>query len=122
MSEQAATTDSVEEAERLFKIANDIAVILNEATTHGTLHRLKNVAIYFDEAELRSMLAAFAAARREKRMRAAAQAFIDKYAECEPAVNSAFAFQQNHGVTYHGPNYGKELTALRAALQEKKDG
>lgn len=39
------------------QIRHDLKIILAEAERHGTLHRLKSVAIYFNEAEIRSIVA-----------------------------------------------------------------
>lgn len=41
------------------------------------------------------------------------ETFLKKYDEVEPAMTNAFAFQQNHIGPYAGPNWGKELEALR---------
>ena len=38
------------------RIAADLATILAQAEKHGTLARLKSVAIYFDEMELRTIV------------------------------------------------------------------
>lgn len=38
------------------RIAADLAIIVSEAEKHGTLPRLKSVAIYFDETELRTII------------------------------------------------------------------
>lgn len=43
------------------KVADDLRTILSEAEKHGTLPRLKQVGIYFDEAELRAIVAALTA-------------------------------------------------------------
>jgi hypothetical protein len=40
------------------KVKHDLAIILREAEAHGTLDRLPQVAIYFNEMELRCILAA----------------------------------------------------------------
>ena len=50
----------------------------------------------------------------------AVEAFVAKYDLCEGAITGAFAFQQNHGLPYSGPNFGEELKALRAALSAHK--
>lgn len=46
----------------------------------------------------------------------AAQAFVDKLALVEAAIDNAFGFQVIHGGHYDGPNYGKELAALKSAI------
>lgn len=40
------------------KIVHDLSVILTEAERHGTATRLPQVAIYFNETELRQIIAA----------------------------------------------------------------
>ena len=55
-----------------------------------------------------------AAAYRE--LMAAAQAHVTALEACEPAISNAFGFSAIHGGNYTGPTYGKELTALKAAL------
>ena len=40
------------------KLISDIETIIGVAAKNGTLNRLKRVAIYFDEAELRTILRA----------------------------------------------------------------
>lgn len=56
-------------------------------------------------------------------LREAAERFLAKYDEVEPAIVDAFAFKQGHGMTYTGPDFGEELKALRLALSPApKDG
>lgn len=43
------------------RIAADLAIIVSQAEKHGTLMRLKSVAIYFDEIELRTIIASLQA-------------------------------------------------------------
>ena len=42
--------------DRECRLADDLTTIVSEAEKHGTLPRLKSVAIYFDEAELRAII------------------------------------------------------------------
>ena len=51
-----------------------------------------------------------------RELMAAAQAHVTALEACEPAINNAFGFSAIHGGNYTGPTYGKELTALKAAL------
>lgn len=47
------------------------------------------------------------------KIRETVSAFIAQYNLCEPAITAAFQMQQIHGMPYRGPNFGKELTALK---------
>ena len=47
-------------------------------------------------------------------------AFLATYDQCEDAIRGAFSFQQNHGITYSGPTYEKELADLHAAISAYK--
>ena len=49
-------------------------------------------------------------------LREATMAFLVKFDALMPVVNAAFAFHQNHGFTYGGPTWERELSDLRAAL------
>ena len=51
-----------------------------------------------------------------RELMAAAQAHVTALEACEPAISNAFGFSAIHGGNYTGPTYGKELTALKAAL------
>ena len=51
-----------------------------------------------------------------RELMAAAQAHVNALEACEPAISNAFGFSAIHGGNYTGPTYGKELTALKAAL------
>lgn len=55
-----ADREEKEEEQRAYemqkRIAADLATILTQAEKHGTLARLKSVAIYFDEMELRAIV------------------------------------------------------------------
>ena len=51
-------------------------------------------------------------------MRKLVENFLDKYDICEPHINSAFAFMQNHCGPYSGPQFGKELEELRDATRQ----
>ena len=48
---------------------------------------------------------------------AALKGFLAQWAIVEPLINSAFVMQHVHGVTYTGPSLGRELDAMRAAVQ-----
>jgi hypothetical protein len=50
-------------------------------------------------------------------LKVAAQAFVDKLAECQPHIDGQFALtQMRSGNRYTGPNYVAELAALKKAL------
>ena len=57
-----------------------------------------------------------------RELMAAAQAHVTALEACEPAISNAFGFSAIHGGNYTGPTYGKELTALKAALADLKRG
>ena len=46
----------------------------------------------------------------------AAQAFEQKLATVQAAIDGAFMMQQIHGFPYQGPHYGEEIKGLRDAL------
>jgi len=50
-------------------------------------------------------------------LREAAQAFVDKLAEIQPAIDDMCLMEQIHGRQYSGPTYGEELKALNEALK-----
>lgn len=50
-------------------------------------------------------------------LRSKVEAFICKYSQCEPYIISAFAFQQNHGIAYKGPQFAVELMELKEAVK-----
>ena len=56
-----------------------------------------------------------AALTRAEGLATATQAFLAKLDALMPAINGAFAFQQNHGFPYVGPMWEAELDALRRA-------
>ena len=47
-----------------------------------------------------------------------ASAFLAKVNALQPAIDNAFLIQQIHGMPYQGDNYGTELQALTARLEE----
>ena len=48
----------------------------------------------------------------------AAQAFEQKLAMVQAAIDGAFMMQQLHGFPYQGPHYGEEIKGLREALAD----
>lgn len=51
---------------------------------------------------------------------AACEAFMAKWAEVEPAINSAFTMSFIHGGRYNGPTLVPELRQMREAIQRAK--
>lgn len=53
------------------------------------------------------------------RLREAIALFVAKYDLVSPAIDAAFAFQQNHGITYWGETIEHELADLRKAISQE---
>lgn len=56
------------------------------------------------------------------RLRTALEAFLEKWPSVEQAVNGVLGLQAARGYPYTGPNIGKEIEQMRAALALPDDG
>ena len=79
-------------------------------------HNLHGHYNLFQEHFAEPMAERYVAGAAYRELMAAAQAHVTALEACEPAINNAFGFSAIHGGNYTGPTYGKELTALKAAL------
>lgn len=52
---------------------------------------------------------------------AAIRAFMEKWKQVEPAVNSAFVMQHIHGMPYTGPTLADEIKEFEAILSASDD-
>ena len=104
---QQPAAEPVEDAvERIVCHACGMAMVFRRVDT-------KTLETFHTCAEARKGYVAGAAYRE---LMAAAQAHVNALEACEPAISNAFGFSAIHGGNYTGPTYGKELTALKAAL------
>ena len=79
-------------------------------------HNLHGHYNLFQEHFAEPMAERYVAGAAYRELMAAAQAHVTALEACEPAISNAFGFSAIHGGNYTGPTYGKELTALKAAL------
>ena len=79
-------------------------------------HNLHGHYNLFQEHFAEPMAERYVAGAAYRELMAAAQAHVNALEACEPAISNAFGFSAIHGGNYTGPTYGKELTALKAAL------
>ena len=85
-------------------------------------HNLHGHYNLFQEHFAEPMAERYVAGAAYRELMAAAQAHVTALEACEPAISNAFGFSAIHGGNYTGPTYGKELTALKAALADLKRG